>query len=127
MSQQVDASFKGFEASAAITQYARVKLDAAGTVSTAGLTDRDIGVAQNAAFAAGDMVQVKLRSGAGTHKMIAAGAVTRGAVVNTAASGKVDDAATSTGYALGHALEAATANNDVIEVLYNAHGDSAIP
>lgn len=127
MSQQIDSGFKGFVASAAISQYARVKIDAAGTVSTAGLTDRDIGVAQNAAFAAGDGVQVKLRTAPGTHKMIAAGAVTLGAVVNTAASGKVDDAATSTGFALGHALEAATANNDIIEVLYSQHGDTAIP
>lgn len=126
MSQFIDTGYKGFLASAAISQYARVKLDAAGTVSTAGLTDRDIGTAQNAAFAAGDQVDVKLRTASGTHKMIAAGAVTNGAIVNTQASGKIDDAATATGYALGTALEAATANNDVIEVIYNQHGDTAI-
>lgn len=127
MSQQVDSGFKGFLASAAITQFARVKLDAAGTISTAGLTDREIGIAQNAAFAAGDQVNVKLRTAPGTHKMIAAGAVTNGAIVNTQASGKIDDAATATGYPVGTALEAATANNDVIEVLYNNHGDTALP
>jgi len=121
-----DSNYKGLVASAAITQYARVKLDAAGTVSTAGLTDKDIGTAQQAAFAAGDVVSVKLRTAAGTHKMIAAGAVTQGAEVSTQASGKIDDAATATGYKLGIALEAATANNDIIEVLYNAHGDTAI-
>lgn len=126
MSQSNDTGFKGFLASAAIAQYARVKLDAAGTISTAGLTDKDIGTAQQAAFAAGDQVNVKLRTAPGTHKMIAAGAVTNGAAVNTQASGKVDDAATATGYVLGVALEAATAANDIIEVLYNAHGDTAI-
>lgn len=127
MSQHVDGNYKGFVASAAISQHARVKCDAAGTVSTAGLTDKDIGTAMNAAFAAGDQVQVKLRTAAGTHKMIAAGAVTLGAQVNTQASGKIDDAATSTGFPLGMALEAATANNDIIEVIYNAHGDTAMP
>ena len=122
-----DSGHKGFVASAAITQYARVKLDAAGTVSTAGLTDKDIGTAQQAAFAAGDLVDVKLRTAPGTHKMIAAGAVTAAAEVITQASGKIDDAATSTGYRLGIAMEAATANNDIIEVMYNQHGDTAIP
>jgi len=127
MSQLNDTGYKGFVASAAISQYARVKVDAAGTVSTAGLTDKDIGTALNAAFAAGDLVQVKMRTAPGTHKMIAAGAVTLGAEVITQASGKIDDAATSTGYRLGIALEAATANNDIIEVMYNQHGDTAIP
>jgi hypothetical protein len=126
MSQFVDANSKGFLASAAITQYARVILDAAGTVSTAGLTGREIGTALNAAFAAGDQVMVKLRTGAGTHKMIAAGAVTNGAFVHGQASGKVDDVATATGYPIGTALEAATANNDIIEVLY-AHTGTVNP
>lgn len=127
MSQFNDAGYKSFQASAAITQYARVKMASDGTISTAGLTDRECGVAMEASLASGDVIPVKLRSAGGTHKMIAAGAVTRGALVYTAASGKMDDVATATGYLLGHALEAATANNDVIEVLYNTHGDTVNP
>jgi hypothetical protein len=126
MSQFIDTNYKQFPASAAISIYARVKMASDGTISTAGLTDKEIGTAMNAAFAANDIVNVKLRTGAGTHKMIAAGAITRGAAVSTQASGKVDDAATSTGYPIGTCLETATANNDIVEVLYNAHGDTAL-
>jgi len=126
MSQYNDGNVGTFEASAAIPKYARVKIAADRTISIAGLADKDIGTALEAAFDAGDMVPVKFRTGAGTEKMIAAGAVTAAAAVNTAASGKVDDAATATGFLVGTALEAATADGDVIEVLRNTHGDTAI-
>lgn len=125
MSQYVDGNYKAFRASAAITQYARVVLASGGTISTAGLTDKDIGTAMQAAFAAGDVVTVKLRTGAGTHKMIAKEALAIGAFVYTEAGGKVQDTAESTAYRLGTSLEAATAENDIIEVLYNRHGDTA--
>lgn len=126
MSQQIDGNYKQFPASAAISQYARVAIASDGTISAAGLTVKEIGTAQNAAFAAGDLVNVKLRTAAGTHKMIAAAAVAAGAPIGTVASGKVDDALTATGFVIGVSLEAATANNDVIECLYNAHGDTAL-
>jgi Uncharacterized conserved protein (DUF2190) len=126
MSQQNDTGFKGFLASAAIAQYARVKMASDGTISTAGLTDKEIGIAQNQAFAAGDQVNVKLRNAPGTHKMIAGAAITRGAPVAGIASGKIDDALTATGFLSGTALEAATADGDIIEVLYNQHGDTAL-
>ena len=127
MSQQVDTNTKPFTASGAIAQYARVKQNSDGTVAAAAATDRDIGTATRATFASGDPVAVKLRSAAGTHKMIAAGAITAGALVYSAASGKVSATAATGSYVLGTALEAATADGDVIEVLYNAHGDSAAP
>lgn len=126
MSQQIDGNYKQFPASAAITQYARVTLASDGTVAAAGLTAKEIGIAQNAAFAAGDLVNVKLRSAAGTQKGICAGPVACGAAISTQASGKIDDAATSTGFPIGQALEAGAANNDVIEFLYNNHGDTAL-
>jgi hypothetical protein len=125
MSQFIDGGYKGFPASAAIIQYARVVLASDGTISTAGLTDKDLGTAQQAAFAAGDIVNVKLRTAAGTHKMVAIEALAVGATVYTEANGKVQDTAASTSYILGTALEAATADGDIIEVLYNAHGDTA--
>lgn len=127
MSQQDDSGYKTFIAAGAISKYARVKISAAETVDAAGITDREIGTATNAAFAAGDRVTVKLRSAPGTHKMIAAAAVTVGALVYTAASGKAS-ASASTAFILGHvvAIDGTVANNDIIEVLYGNHGDTAI-
>jgi len=125
MSQLVDVNVKGFEADEAIALYARVKLDSDGKITNAGLADKEIGTAQQEAFAAGDIISVKLRSGSGTHKMIASEALAAGAVVYTEASGKVQDTAQATSFIVGTALEAASADGDVIEVLYNAHGDTA--
>jgi RNA-binding protein YhbY len=121
MSQQVDSQTKAFVASAAIPQFARVKVGSDGTISTAVLAEIEIGIAQNAAFAAGDLVNVKLRSSAGTHKAIAAAAIAAGAGVFSAAGGKVSVSATGA-YRLGTALEAAAANNDIIEIMYATPG-----
>jgi hypothetical protein len=126
MSQQVEVGFKGFVASAAFSAYARVKVASDGTISAAGLTDKEVGIAQQAAFAAGDIINVRLRNAQGTHKMIAAAAITAGNTVYTAASGKISNSA-STAFQVGTALETSTQNNDIIEVLYNQHGDTAVP
>lgn len=125
MSKQIDGSFGSFIAAGAIPKYARVKLSAAETVDVAGLAEKEIGVAQNAAFAAGDEVTVKFRNAPGTFKMIAQEAIAAGAAVYTEASGKVQDTAQSTAFLVGHALNAATADGDIIEVLPNVHGDTA--
>jgi len=125
MSQYVDGNTKAFVADEAIAVHLRVKLDADGRVTVAGLTDKEIGTALTPAFAAGDEITVKLRSGAGTHKMVAIEALAAGATVYTEANGKVQDTAAATAFQLGTALEAATADNDVIEILYNTHGDTA--
>lgn len=125
MSQFVDGNYKTFEADAAIALYQRVKLDADGKVTVAGLTDRCIGTAVKPAFAAGDLVTVKLRTASGTHKMIVSEAVAAGALLYTESDGEVQDTAQATAFLIGTALEAATADQDVIEVLYNAHGDTA--
>ena len=127
MSEFSEGPTKTFKTSAAIPQFARVKYEAAGTVAVAGVADKDIGVATREAFASGEAIAVRLRSAAGTMKCIAAGPVTNGAEVNTAASGKVDDAAASGSFNMGIALDAATADGDIIEVLRNTHGDSANP
>lgn len=125
MSQFVDSNVKAFVADEAIPQFSRVKLDSDGRVTIAGLADREIGTATEAAFAAGDVIGVRLRTAAGTHKMIAVEALSAGALVYTEASGKVQDTAAATAFSVGHALEAATADGDIIEVLYGAHGDTA--
>ena len=57
--------------------------------------------------------------------MLVSEALAAGATVYTEASGKVQDTAQATAFQVGTALEAATADGDVIEVLYNNHGDTA--
>lgn len=126
MSQHTDSNCKTFTADEAIAVHLRVKLDSDGRVTVAGLTDKDIGTAVTPAFAAGDPVTVRLRSAAGTHKMIAIEALAAGATLYTEANGKVQDTAASTAFQIGTALGAATADGDVIEVMYNNHGDTAV-
>ncbi len=126
MSQFVDTNTKSFEADGAIALHARVKMDADGKITAAGITDRDIGTAIQEAFAAGDVISVKLRSGAGTEKMIASAALTVADLVYTAASGKIG-ASASTAFLLGIALDTSAADGDIIEVLRNTHGDTVVP
>ncbi len=127
MSEMVDTGTITFEADEAFSQYARVKLDADGKITKAGLTDREIGTAQREAFAAGDKIAVKLRSAPGTHKMIAIEAMAVAALVYTETDGKVQDTAQATAFLLGICMRSsAGADGDVVEVLYNAHGDTAV-
>ena len=125
MSQYTDHNCKTFIADEAIAVHLRVKLDTDGRVTVAGLTDKELGTAVTPAFAAGDPVSVRLRTASGTHKMVAIEPLAVGAVLYTETGGKVQDTAQATSFQVGVALEAATADNDVIEVLYNSHGDTA--
>lgn len=125
MSQYIEGNTKGFVASAAIAKYARVTLAADGTVAASAIGEKDIGTAETVAFAAGDLVTVRLRNAQGTRICIAAGAIAVGAAVSTAAAGKVNDTAGTGSFVYGTALEAAAADGDYIEVLPNAHGDTA--
>lgn len=116
MSQQYDSGCKSFTADAAIAQFARVVFEADGKVVTAGLTEVGIGIAQTAALAAGDSISVKLfGSSQGTFKMIAVEALAVAATLYTEAAGKVQDTAASTSFPFAMALEAATADGDIIE------------
>lgn len=124
MSQYDDSGYKTFECDEAIAKFARVKLDSDGKITTAGLADKGIGVATRETFAAGEPVSVKLNSGPGTCKMIASEALDAGATVYSEASGKVQDTAQATAFQVGVALEAATADGDVIEVMPQV-GDTA--
>ncbi len=114
MSQYVVTDTKTFTAGAALSKHRRVKLSA-GKLAYAGVADVGIGTLEQDCFADGDVVDVRLRNLQGTVKMIAAGAVTSGAVVYAAANGKIDD--TASNQQVGIALEAATADGDIIEVL----------
>jgi len=110
---------RSFIANGAITAHARVKITS-GTVTTppqvelAGAGEQHIGVAE---FAAADTaeVSIKLRTYPGSVECIAAEALAKGAVIYGGASGTVQD--TSSGSAIGVALEAATALGDIIEVI----------
>jgi hypothetical protein len=114
MSQYVETALRAFTAGAAIAKYLRVKLSS-GKLAVAGATDVGLGTLEDASFADGDVRAVRLRSAQGTVKMVAAGAISAGADVWAAASGKVNDV----GGAVyeGVALDAAAADGDVIEVL----------
>ena len=124
MSQYVDAQTKAFTAAGTIKQYARVVLGSGGTITEAGLAQKEIGTAMEPAVT-GDVIAVRLRTAMGTHKMIALEALAIGATLYTEAAGKVQDTAEATSFQVGTALEAATADGDIIEVLYKAHGDTA--
>ena len=126
MSQQFDTGCVPMTADAAIAQYARVIFEADGKCVTAGLTEIGDGIAQTAAFASGDVIDVKLWNSGGTFKMIAVEALAAAATLYTEASGKVQDTAASTSFKFAKALEAATADGDVIEcVLLHAAGVTA--
>lgn len=112
MGQERDRSLT-LTASGALSQYRRVKWSGS-TVSYAGVEDHD-GTLGEDAFASGDIVEVKPRNYRGTTSMVAAEAITIGADVYPAASGKVGS--TVQGERIGIAMEAATADGDVIEIL----------
>lgn len=111
MSTQQDDTTRTFTAAEAISAWTRVGITSANAVYVAPLTNVDVGVAQHDA-ASGDQVSVKLYKP--TFSMMAAGAITAASPVYPAASGKVSGS--STGTALGAAVEAATADRDVIEI-----------
>jgi hypothetical protein len=115
MSQQYDSGTKTFVADAAIAQFARVVFESDGRVVTAGLTEVGIGVAQTPAFAAGDAISVKLYNSGGTFKMRASEALAVGATLYTESDGEVQDTAQATAVPFAQALEAATADGDIIE------------
>lgn len=124
MSQFNDVGYKTFECDEALTQFSRVKLDSDGKITVCGLTDKGIGVVTRATSAAGEFVDVSLNTKPGTMKMIASEALSAGAIVYSEASGKVQDTAQATAYQVGVAMEAATADGDIIEVMPEV-GDTA--
>jgi hypothetical protein len=135
MSQYVEIGHKSFPISSGIGKFLRVKptstLGADGTpvVTLAGVTDVHIGVTTRDAFVStapqgntiNGTVDVRLASAQGTTRMVAAGAIPLNASsatpVYSAASGMISASQASGALLVGYALEAATALNDIIEVL----------
>jgi hypothetical protein len=116
MSQENVSGTKTFLTSEAIADYLRVKLSG-GALAIAGAGERSLGTNVGGYAASGKPCTVGLRNMTGTRKMVAAGAIAQGARIYPAAGGKVNDVAI--GNSEGIALQAATANNDVIECMYD--------
>lgn len=113
MSQFVAECVKAFNAGAALVQN-RLVILSSGVLQYADAYTPAIGTLENTTFASGEVVGVRLLPGEGTFKMMASAAITSGAYVYQAANGKIDDA----GFIpVGIALEAASADGDLIEVL----------
>lgn len=123
MSQYVETACKSFPAGGAVAIHLRVKTPTA--LAAAGATDIDIGTIEQAALASGDECAVRLRSAQGTCKMVASGAITAGANIYGAASGKVS--ATINTNPIGVALETVTADGDVVEVMRTPLPQIAFP
>jgi len=120
MSQKCDANTRSFNAIEAIPLHALVSMSSTG-VQVCAINEEPIGVATREAFAAGNEIAVKLFTGAGTHKMIASAALAKGASCFTAADGEIG-ASASTAYRIGIVLEAAGADQDIVEVLVISPG-----
>lgn len=112
-----NTGFKTFTATAvALAEGVRVQLDSNGLISAAGATDPWIGTTEAPIAASGSGV-VKLRNAPGTLLFTASAAIARGARLYPTASGKVDDAAGTGNFTGFQAVEAATADGDIIEAV----------
>lgn len=113
-----DQSVKTFVASAALGQFLRVTYGSSGTAGQmilAGAAVAELGVTDLPSYAALDDIPVRLRTAQGTQQFVASGAIALGATVRCAAGGKITSSGTDP--IIGTALEAATADGDIIEVL----------
>lgn len=111
MSQYNDTGYGTIVLSATVAQYLRVT--AAGGVAAANA--QDVGTARERGVS-GDTVGLVYANKQGTVKMVASKAITAGTKVYGAAGGKVSDVHATGSFLRGIAMEAATADNDVIEV-----------
>lgn len=120
MSSMIEGSTRTFTASAALSQWRRVRLNSSLELAYASASDLDaLGVLRDPVLAASAPAVVHLFSAEGTVKVVASEAITAGAACYAAANGKV--AATGT-VIVGEPLEAATADGDVIEILPSPSG-----
>ncbi|HUX16783.1 MAG TPA: hypothetical protein VMW52_09950 [Phycisphaerae bacterium] len=123
MTQQVEGNIKTFTAGEALAIFRRVKFSA-GTVVYADQSDSSgyIGITQEA-VASGASVAVALKGRGRSYKAVAADSFAVAATLYAADDGMVSDSAS--GNQIGTALEAATALNDVVEILCDEGSASA--
>ena len=112
------SKFPTFTAGEALLPKRRVKVESGTTtdpveVVYADAGEQHIGVTGNETTADGAFVSVQPMNATGTFEGTASEAFSRGAVLYGAADGKIAD--TSSGSAIGVALEAATADGDVVQ------------
>jgi len=110
---QYNEGIKAFTSGEALAARRRVKWSSS-TVVYADAGEACIGVTEHAC-ASGEIVSVRLRNHPGTFKIAASEALSAGASLYGANDGKVADTASGTAYYT--ALEAATANGDIIECM----------
>lgn len=113
MSQYTTADCRYMQSNAALGAFIRVAILSTGKVAAAEAGQLGVGTTDSPATAADQMIPVRLNNAQGTRKCVANGAISRGALVYCAAAGKVGSSGT---VAYGVALEASTADNDIIEV-----------
>ncbi len=113
MTKFINGNVGSFEAGEDVVAFRRVRYSS-GTVIYSDAGEAWIGITEQAKDS-GEQVSVRLRTAAGTLKIMAAGAFSAGAQLYGAADGKVDDVAT--GQIFGMALGAATADGDIIEAI----------
>jgi Uncharacterized conserved protein (DUF2190) len=117
---------KTFEAGAAVSAKRLVQLSGGQVVhNTVTETDDPIGISEYMVAAQGDLLAVRLLNDTGTFEAEAAGPIAEDADIYAAADGKVQTlpVAVGTYRRIGKAIEAATADGDIIEILpydYNA-------
>ena len=109
---EIEGNTKSFNCGGTIGAKELVKMSTGNVVQN---TDEGVpvGVAKYGGVA-NDVIAVRLWNAGGTIHCIAAGAITAGAAVYAAASGKIEAAGTAI---IGYAMEAAGADGDIIEVL----------
>jgi hypothetical protein len=95
-------------------RYKFVKISAAQTVALTGAGERAIGVLTNAPDAAGKPASVRIL---GTVEVMCGAAVAAGNLLKSDANGKAINASVANDDFFGIALEAATADGDIIEAL----------
>lgn len=112
--QEIIGQFKTGQASAALSQYRRVRLDNNLELAYCSDTSTDgLGELTRDVLAADDQATYRVANGDGTHIFIASGSISAGAAVYAAASGKVAGSGT---VLIGEAITAAGADGDQIEV-----------
>lgn len=100
-------------ASAALSQHRLVRVNSSGQLAVCGVGQSPRGVTTKES-ASGDLASATLIASDKTLRMTASAAISRGALVFAAASGKISS--TAAGAPIGVALEAATGDGSIIEV-----------
>ncbi len=118
MSQENPAGLIQLTAAAAIKRFRRVTLNTAGKLVAAAATERGIGTLEHESFADGDDRTVRANNVTGSRRCVSAAAASIGQDAYTAADGKVSPTAAAGSFRVGTYLSAASADLDIVEILW---------